>query len=254
MSLLRLFALILHLLRGLMICALIFPFADRRRREEHIRHWSRTLLRLCGVDLRIRYAEGAQDVPCALIVSNHVSWLDIFAINALHPCRFVAKAEIRRWPMIGWLCEQAGTIFIARGRLRDVRRIYQGLVGSLQAGEHVAFFPEGTVGLQGTLLPFHANLFEAAIEAEVPIQPYALRYLDAFGQFHPAVRYVEPVTFPGSLWLILKATPITAELTLLPAFPAGPGTHRRVFADQAYGEIERALTSMPERAYTEPGA
>src|SRR5690606_36823074 len=96
------------------------------------------------------------------------SWLDIFVIHAMHPCRFVAKAEIRGWPLIGWLCEQAGTIFIARGRLRDVRKIYEGAVRSLREGEHVAFFPEGTVSLQGSLLPFHANLFEAANEAQVP--------------------------------------------------------------------------------------
>ena len=254
MRTLRLLVLILHLLRGLGTCSLIFPFVDRRRREDHIRRWSATLLRLCGVELRIRHMRGAQDAARALIVSNHVSWLDIFAINALHPCRFVAKAEIRRWPLIGWLCEQAGTIFIARGRLRELRHTYQGLVESLHDGDHVAFFPEGTVSLQGELLPFHANLFEAAIEAEVPVQPYALRYLDSAGRLHPAVRYIEPVTFPQSLWRILKAERITAELMLLPILPAAPHAHRRVLADQARATIARALAGASESAHTEPGA
>ncbi len=101
------------------------------------------------------------------------------------PCRFVAKSDIRDWPLIGWLCDKAGTVFIARGKQRDVRRIYQGLVTSIRAGERIAFFPEGTTVGQGTLLPFHANLFEAAIDA-VPVQPYALRYVDQDGRLHGA--------------------------------------------------------------------
>lgn len=252
MSVLRLLGLILHLLRGLATCAFLFPFADRKQREGLIRRWSQALLHICGVELRIRSERGAGDAARALIVSNHVSWLDIFTINALHPCRFIAKAEIRDWPLIGWLCEQAGTIFIARGRLRDVRRIYQGAVESLQAGEHVAFFPEGTVSLQGALLPFHANLFEAAIEAQVSIQPYALRYLDANGGLHPGVRYVEPVTFVQSLWMILKAGPIIAELQLLPPFPAPSHAHRRELAAQARAAIGDAL-DIPSTLYNDPG-
>src|SRR5690606_34598601 len=121
----------------------------------------------------------------------------------------------------------------ARGRLRDVRKIYEGAVRSLREGEHVAFFPEGTVSLQGSLLPFHANLFEAAIEAQVPIQPYALRYLDHEGGLHPGVRYVAPITFVQSLWMILKSEPIVAELILLPPFPAPRHAHRRELAAQA---------------------
>ena len=92
-----------------------------------------------------------------------------FAPDSIQTCQFVAKSDIRDWPLIGWLCEKGGTIFIARGKQRDVRRIFQGLVTSIEAGARVAFFPEGTTAAQGSILPFHANLFEAALDAKVPV-------------------------------------------------------------------------------------
>lgn len=244
----RLLRVAAHLLRGLLTCALVFPFADADVRRGHVKRWSARLLVLCRVEVRILHERGAPDAPRALIVSNHVSWLDIFVINAMHPCRFVAKSDIRDWPLIGWLCEKAGTIFIARGRMRDVRRIYQDLVASLRAGEHVAFFPEGTTAAQGALLPFHANLFEAAIEARVPVQPYALRYLDAQGRLHPAADFVGDMTFAQSMHAILNAEPMIAELTLLPPIPvADHVAHRRDLADAAYAAIEAALGHAQEQ-------
>jgi 1-acyl-sn-glycerol-3-phosphate acyltransferase len=148
---LHLLRVILHLLQGMATCAFVFPLAGPAMRERRIRNWSHRLLAICGVRLVVK---GALSDSPALIVCNHVSWLDIFAVNTCRPCRFVAKSDIRDWPLIGWLCDRAGTIFIARGRQRDVRRIFQGLVTSIHAGERVAFFPEGTVSLQGTVLPF----------------------------------------------------------------------------------------------------
>ena len=228
----------LHLFQGLATCALVFPLAGPAMRERRIRNWSRGLLAICGVRLVVR---GELSDSPALIVCNHISWLDIFAINTFHPCRFVAKSDIRDWPLLGWLCDRAGTIFIARGRQRDVRRIFQGLVHSSHAGERVAFFPEGTTAVQGTVLPFHANLFEAAIDADVPVQPYALRYLDRHGRAHPAVEYVGDTTFVQSMVTILRHRDITAELLLLPAIPSA-GAHRRELAATAHDAIAGALS------------
>jgi 1-acyl-sn-glycerol-3-phosphate acyltransferase len=238
---------VLHLCAGLWTCAVIFPFLNAAGREARIRRWSVGLLSLCRVKVEFRDAAGMRPQPRALIVANHISWLDIFVINALHPCRFVAKSDIRDWPLIGWLCDKAGTIFISRGRVRDVRRIYQGLVASLHAGEHVAFFPEGTTAAQGTLLPFHANLFEAAIEAQAPIRPYALRYLDAQGNPHQAVDFVGDMTFVQSMLAILGSTAITAQLVALPAIPVEGRPHRRELAEAAHASIADAL-GLVERA------
>ncbi len=240
MAAFRLLRIVLHLFAGLATCALVFPFIGAPARIARIKRWSVKLLALCRV--RVEFTDaGVREASRALIVSNHVSWLDIFVINSLHPCRFVAKSDIRGWPLIGWLSAQAGTIFIARGKLRDVRRIYQGLVSALHAGEHVAFFPEGTTSAQGTLLPFHANLFEAAIEAEVPVQPFALRYVDSRGRFHPAADFINDMTFVQSVLTILRSGEMTAQLIVLPPIPTGSASHRRELADIAYAAIAQAL-------------
>ncbi|HEY8607312.1 MAG TPA: lysophospholipid acyltransferase family protein [Noviherbaspirillum sp.] len=254
MPALRMARLAMHLLRGLATCALLFPLNDRAGRDAHVRRWSARLLALCGVTVRIEHAQGAQPAGRALIVSNHVSWLDIFVINSLHPCRFVAKSDIRGWPLIGWLCARVGTIFIARGRLRDVRRIYQGLVESLKRGEHVAFFPEGTTAAQGTLLPFHANLFEAAIEAQVPVQPYALRYLDTAGRLHPAANFIGDMGFVDSVRMVLASGGMQARLCVLPAIALPGEPHRRDLADAARQAIAAALeTDAAAPAQIDPG-
>jgi 1-acyl-sn-glycerol-3-phosphate acyltransferase len=250
----RVVRMVLHLFAGLWTCAMVFPFVDAVGRDARIHRWSNKLLTLCGVKVAFRDTPGARPRSRALIVANHISWLDIFVINSIHPCRFVAKSDIRDWPLIGWLCDRAGTIFISRGRVRDVRRIYQGLVASLHAGEHVAFFPEGTTAAQGTLLPFHANLFEAAIEAEAAIQPYALRYLDARGNPHEAVDFVGDMTFVQSMLAILGSSGITAQLVALPAIPVDGAPHRRELADAARNAIAEALGLGDRPAHTKRSA
>jgi 1-acyl-sn-glycerol-3-phosphate acyltransferase len=236
----RLLRLCLHLFIGLWKCALVFPLIDVEGRQKRIKRWSIQLMAICGVQVKILHNGCTQPAQRALIVANHVSWLDIFVINTLHPCRFVAKSDIRDWPLIGWLCAKAGTIFIARGKVRDVRRIFEGLVASIHAGEHVAFFPEGTTAPQGTILPFHANLFEAAIDANVPVQPYALRYVDAQGNLHPAADFIGDMTFAQSMLTILRAKNITAQLTLLPIIETTEA-HRRDLATAARQSIATAL-------------
>lgn len=248
----RLARVALHLFAGLATCAFIFPFVGEAGRQKLIRRWSIRLLTLCGVSVVVRHIEGAQAVSPALTIANHVSWLDIFVINTMQPHRFVAKSDIRDWPLIGWLCAKTGTIFLSRGSRRDVKRIYQGLVASLHNGEHVAFFPEGTTAAQGQLLPFHANLFEAAIEAEVPVQPYVLRYVDTQGNYHPAAEFIGDTTFVQSMVTVLKSRGMRAELIVLPAMPTGKETHRRDLAESAHEAVASVL-EMPQVLQTVPG-
>ena len=240
----RLTRLVVHLLVGLGKVALLFPFLSAAGRERRVQRWSRQLVTICGVTMR--FDETLQSTPAspALIICNHISWLDIFVINTLHSCRFVAKSDIRSWPLIGWLCEHTGTIFIARGRARDVRRIYEGLVKSIHYGERVAFFPEGTTAPQGTVLPFHANLFEAAIEAEVPVQPYAIRYVDADGSLHDAADFVGEMSFVESVIAIMNSGGMTAELVRLPPISTN-GAHRRELSQAAHDAIASVLLPSP---------
>jgi 1-acyl-sn-glycerol-3-phosphate acyltransferase len=234
----RLIRVSLHLFVGVAICALAFPWLGSARRNGHIQRWSRQLLGICGVSVEL--GAGVPALAHAMIVANHISWLDIFVINALHPCRFVAKSEIRAWPVLGWFADKAGTVFLARGNRRDLRHIFKGMVHSLELGERVAFFPEGTTAPQGSLLPFHANLFEAAIDARVAVQPYALRYLDPCGALHPSVDFIGDMTFAQSMMAILAGGPIRAQLVCLPALDAS-GAHRRELAQASHAAVAGAL-------------
>ena len=234
----RLVRVFLHVLRGMAICATVFPWSGQEKRNAHIRRWSTRLLAMCNVT--VEQAGGVPLLERTMVVANHVSWLDIFVIHSLHPSHFVAKAEIRSWPLAGWLAEKAGTVFIARGNRRDLRHIFKGLVHSLERGERVAFFPEGTTAAQGSLLPFHANLFEAAIDAKVPVQAIALSYRDASGASHPSVDFIGETTFAESIMLILDGPPVTARLTVLPAIDS-IGAHRRELAEASYQAVAAAL-------------
>lgn len=239
--LLRLFQVLLHLLTGVTHCALVFPLVTAHRRQQHVKRWSMQLLRILRVRLEIVGATGRVDArQRRVIVSNHVSWVDIFVINAMQPCRFVAKADIRDWPLLGYLCSRAGTIFIARGSTRDVRTIFKQLVATIEAGEQVAFFPEGTTAAQGKLLPFHANLFEAAIGAGVPVQPLAVRYLNQRGDLEADIEYIGDMTFPQSMLKILGGQTITAQIIVLPPI-ASEGANRRSLALATHDRIRAAL-------------
>jgi 1-acyl-sn-glycerol-3-phosphate acyltransferase len=234
----RLARVTVHVLSGMAICATVFPWIGPERRNGHIRRWSTRLLAMCNVTVTQQAA--APMLERAMLVANHVSWLDIFVVHSLHPSHFVAKAEIRSWPLAGWLAEKAGTVFISRGNRRDLRHIFKGLVGTLQRGERVAFFPEGTTSSQGQLLPFHANLFEAAIDAGVPVQPVALSYIAPDGAPHPSVDFIGDMTFAASIIAILDGPPVLATLMVLTPIET-TGAHRRELAEVTHQAVATAL-------------
>jgi 1-acyl-sn-glycerol-3-phosphate acyltransferase len=236
----RLLRVIIHMFLGMAICAFLFPWSGMAERDRHTRRWSRQLLAMCGV--RVEHAGEQPAVPHAMVVANHVSWLDIFVINALYPCRFVAKAEIRGWPMIGWLAYKAGTVFIARGDRRDLRHIFKNLVDRLHTGERIGFFPEGTTSAQGHVLPFHPNLFEAAIDAQVPVQPFALSYLNRAGEYAEVVDFTGDTSFTSSMVAILSGPALTARVQCLAPIDTA-GQHRRELAQAAHVSVATALAA-----------
>jgi 1-acyl-sn-glycerol-3-phosphate acyltransferase len=224
----RVVRLLLHLLHGMAVMALRFPSLDAAGRQARIQWWSAGLLRAVGVGLRVR---GTPRPGATLLVANHVSWLDIAALHAAVPqARFVAKADIHRWPLLGWLVAGAGTLFIERERKRDALRVVHTMADALRAGQTVAVFPEGTTGPGPELLPFHANLLQAAIATETPVQPAVLRFADAHQRFSPAVEFVGDTTLVQSLWRVATARGLVAHVDLLA--PQG-STHadRRALAE-----------------------
>lgn len=251
---LRKTALVLHLLRGLLTCALLFPWLGVRSREWHIRRWSRRLLRICGVEVEVVDATGVARTGAArqgaMVVSNHISWLDIYVIHSWQPVRFVAKSEIRSWPLIGWLCDKTGTIFIERGRKRDAHRVLHDITDVMLQGDLVGVFPEGTTTDGTGVLPFHANLMQAPISGGLPVQPLGLNYLDAAtGQPTLAASYIGDTTLLQSLEAVLRAPPIKARLVIGPALMPASGDRRdlaasarEVVAYLSQGAAEHAAT------------
>ncbi len=223
LRLLRLFA---HILSGIAQLYFVFPRRNRAQQRSMISVWSRQLLRILGISLRV--VPGVAPAPPCVIVANHISWLDPFIIHAQHAVRFVAKAEIRGWPLIGALCRKSETLFIERVRRRDAHRINAMLVAALDAGDMVALFPEGTTTEGDVVRHFHGNLLQAAIKRSLPLQPVALRYLTAEGTRCAAAAHVGEQTLAASLWEVLSQKTITAELQFLPPIPVVARTRREL--------------------------
>jgi 1-acyl-sn-glycerol-3-phosphate acyltransferase len=205
----------LHLLHGMAVMALRFPALDAAGRRQRIRWWSAGVLRHIGMTLEV---SGTAHAGATLLVANHVSWLDIVALHAVVPhARFVSKADVQRWPLLGWLIRGAGTLFIERDSKRDALRVVHATAAALQAGDTVAVFPEGTTGTGPEPLPFHANLLQAAVVTGTPVQPAVLRFSDAEHRFSPAVEFVGATTLAQSVWRVATARRLIVHVDLLPA-------------------------------------
>ncbi|MES2911231.1 MAG: lysophospholipid acyltransferase family protein [Pseudomonadota bacterium] len=208
----RLARALLHVLVGFFTILLVFPRIEQEEREHRIQVWSAKMLACIGIELRVT---GKAMVPGPLLlVANHISWLDITSLHAARFCRFVSKADIKQWPLIGRLATGVGTLFIERESRRDAMRVVHHMTDSLRQGDVIGVFPEGTTSDGTSLLPFHANLLQAAIVAEVPVQPVAITFIDAStGQRSAAPCYVDDDTLMGSIWRTLCASGIVVVIT-----------------------------------------
>ena len=222
------------------VMALQFPRLDAREKQARIRWFSATLLQRLGIALTVQgqAAEGP-----SLLVANHVSWLDIAALHAAVPqARFVSKADIRHWPLVGWLVAGAGTLFVERASKRDALRVVHQMAEALRAGDIVAVFPEGTTGPGPELLPFHANLMQAAVATGTPVQPAVLRFHDPENAFSPAAEFVGATTLWQSLWALATADRLAVELRLLqPVAASESAADRRALAGLLRTRIEAVL-------------
>ena len=227
-----------HLLRGLLTTALLFPFYARPQRREAIRRWSARLLRILGVRLHLHQAPAR--VRPLMLVANHVSWLDIFMLNAAIPVRFVAKSEIRGWPAIGWLSARTGTLFIERGRRRDTARVNRLIAEAMLDGDVVAVFPEGTTSDGSQVLRFHSSLLQPALMAEAGVQPVALRFAHADGSLCTEAAYDGDKSLWQSLLQIVAQPAVDAHVHFLPLL-ATDVLHRRELAEAAHAAIASYL-------------
>lgn len=213
--------------------ALVFPWVSLDRRGRLRQRWSKGLLALLGIVPRISGTELARP---ALLIANHVSWVDIFAINALSPSAFVSKADVRQWPIIGWLAAMNETVFLQRGSRGHAHIINAEIATRMAAGRHVAVFPEGTTTDGSHVQHFHAALLQPAIAAGQPVQALAGCYRTPDGTFTRATAYDGDLSVLDSLKAIIATPRIEVHLHVLPA-TSTTDTNRRVIAAQAHAAI-----------------
>lgn len=241
-SLRRLARAILLVLHLVVVCAgavLVAPrLGSRGRRRLVARFAAQTLAILC-VRVRRRGAVPVGD-RAALLVANHVSWLDVYALNAVCGSSYVAKAEVRDWPIAGAIVRGFATIFHVRGHRRDAARAKDAVAARLRAGEPVVVFPEGTTTDGTGVLRFHPAFFQAAVDAGVPVQPVAIRYRRPDGERELAAAFVGDMTFVESLRRVLHRPMLDAELVFAPSIPSR-GRTRRELAAAAERAVAEAL-------------
>ncbi len=227
---------LVHGIAGLLTIALFFPRMSQVEREARVQAWSVEMLQVLGIRLEV-HGNSSRGGPL-LLVANHISWLDILVMHAARYCRFVSKADVRDWPLIGTLATGGGTIYIERASRRDAMRVVHRITQSLKSGEVVAVFPEGTTTDGKTLLPFHANLIQAAISAGAPVQPVALDFLDAkTREISMGPIYIGDDTLVVSLWRALTSAPITAVVTFGEP-QMNDGRNRRVWAEDLRSAVD----------------
>jgi 1-acyl-sn-glycerol-3-phosphate acyltransferase len=226
----RLWRALMHAVSGLATIVFAFPRMSDAEREARVQAWSLRMLALLGVRIEVR-GRPPKNGPL-LLVANHISWLDILVMHAARYCRFVSKADVKAWPLIGRLATGGGTIYIERESRRDAVRVVHHMAESLKRGEVVAVFPEGTTSDGITLLPFHANLIQAAISAGAPIQPVALSFLEEKTRaVSLSPSYVGDATLLGSVWRTVGGPPLVAVVHYGEPGEAGERTRRQWAAD-----------------------
>lgn len=198
---------------ALLIIATCYPFMGVRSRSLANRTWSRMLLAVCGIAVEVR-GQPVYEAP-VLWVSNHVSWLDIYVLNSVRATAFVAKAEIRRWPVLGWLVAGAGTVFLDRKQRHAVQHASEAMRRRFDRGEVVGLFPEGTTSNGLDVQTFYPSLFEPARLLDVAIQPVALRFLHQ-GQRSGFAAFVGEETLLENAWRVLRGTGVKVEAVFLP--------------------------------------
>ncbi|MDQ8706414.1 lysophospholipid acyltransferase family protein [Streptomyces sp. LHD-70] len=216
--------------------ALASPSATRD--GQAVRDRARALLTSLDVHL------DAGDVPLTvpgtgtLVVADHISWLDIVALLACEPVTLVAKREVGRWPVVGPLARRVGTCFIDRGSLRALPQAVDRVREFLAAGRTVAVFPQGTTWCSAAGGGFRRAMFQAAIDARVPVRPVTLSYLQ-YGRPSAVAGFLGDEGFVPSLHRVAQADGLAVRIRAHAPLPTGPGSDRRELAAAAQESVFR---------------
>ncbi|MFG1950256.1 lysophospholipid acyltransferase family protein [Micromonospora sp. NPDC048830] len=219
--------------------AALLPALPVEARRSAVRRWARATARASGVRLVVR---GRLPRRRALVVANHLSWLDIPAVLAVAPARMLAKREVRGWPLVGLLAAAAGTLFVDRARPRALPATVGRVAAALRAGHPVAVFPEGTTwcGVLPGCRPgggFRPAVFQAAIDAGAPVVPLRIGYRLGGGASTTAAAFLGDESLARSVWRVLGSRDLTAEVTITAALHPAPGADRRPLARAAEAAV-----------------
>ncbi len=241
----------LHLIKGAATMALVFPLIGKERRRRIIKRWSSRVLDIFGLTLHVQGEPttrlGGRPV---MLVGNHISWVDIYAYLSVVDVRFVAKSEVRSWPLIGWFARNLGTIFVERDRPRDAVRVGAEVRGALDRGESVCVFPEGTTTDGSVVLPFSSVLISAAVDTCVAVQPVSIAYRRPDGAMCRRTAFVGDETLIASIWELAGGGRSDVILTFLPPIDA-QSLDRRVLTRLAEDAVRASLGHSP-RVSPEP--
>ncbi len=235
--------LLLHLVVVWLAAVVLAPRIGSRGRRALVQRFARQTLAILHVRVRCRGVVPGPDAT-ALVVANHVSWLDVYALNAVRGSSHVAKAEVRAWPLAGAIARGFATIFHVRGHRRDAARAKDGVAARLRTGEPVVVFPEGTTTDGAGVLRFHPAFFQAAVDTGMPVQPVAIRYCGPDARRDPAAAFVGDMTFVASLLRVLRRPALDAELVFGPVL-SSRGRARRELATRAEAFVAETLAAAP---------
>lgn len=216
-----------------------FPRLQRQGKLDQTRGWAQRVLAILEIDVQ---CDGAPPADFAgLVVANHVSWLDILVIQSLLPGVFVAKSEVKRWPLLGALAQACATIFVERSSARSAHAMVAASVAAFEKGYCVVGFPEGTSSDGSDLGVFHSNIFEGAIKAASQVQPLTLRYVDAqTGLASDAAAFIGDTSLLSSLRRVMSTSSIQAQLHFEDCI-SPLGHSRKSLAIQAHSSIRGQL-------------
>ena len=222
-----------------------FPHASREQKLSHIKDWSHHVLKVVGIRLDITESSALiHSTKAQLLVANHVSWLDVLVIQALHPCVFVAKSEVRKWPLVGSMAKACGVVFVDRSSSSSARKMVDDVASALHHGYCVAGFPEGTSSEGYGVSLFHANLFEAAIHRDVEVLPLALRYTDlSTSSLCVKAAFVGEIGFLESLHQVISTDGIHARIQIGQVL-SPQGHSRRTLAHLSHRSVSTQLEAL----------
>lgn len=240
----------LLVLSGVLVILVVFPWCGTRRRLALRESWARALLDTFGIVLE---ADLTHVRPGALLVANHISWIDIYVINAALPAAFVSKEEVRHWPLIGWLAARNDTIFLRRGSRGHAKIINEEIARVLATGRHVAVFPEGTTTDGTHLLHFHAALIQPALSAGQAVLPIGISYWEPDGARSLAPRYDGDITMGQCARAILGRKRLIARLVTTPVRGLNGEDRRQVAVEAREAIAFAAVLPQPSNQPDTPG-